>query len=464
MSNIKSADQVLKSLWNEHQLNPDGLERISLTGSEPVFPSSFAVGTAAQVSSASAALMAAELGHFRGLPKQSVSLDMQLSAIECTGRFTLNGKSTPKFAALSGLYQCNDGWIRIHANFDHHRDAALQVLQLPEGVQTPRKHLESKTSHWNATDLEAAILENGGACAAVRSFTTWDSLPQAQAVAQLPLVEITKIGEADARENKAVNNSKTLSGIRILDLTRILAGPVCGRTLAAYGADVMLINSPELPNIDSIIETSRGKLSAHLNLNQMQDRAKLDHLLTDADVFVQGYRPGSLAAKGLSPEELAIKYPGLITTSLSAYGRIGPWHHRRGYDSLLQSASGFNVAEAEFRGKATPTELPVQVLDYASGFLMAFGTQVALYKQMTTGGSWHVEVSLARTGLWLRSFGQNAHWLNCTSPDEKEHLKPYPSAYGNLRALPHPPQFSHSETGWKVDSAPPGTHMPVWPG
>lgn len=455
--------RALNALWSDHQLNTDALERISMTGSEPVFPSSFAVGTAAQVSSASAALMAAEIGHQRGLPQQTITLSMLHSAIECTGCFTLNGKSTPKFAALSGLYLCNDGWIRIHANFEHHRDAALQVLQLPEGAQTPRKHLELKTAHWNATDLETAILEKGGACAAVRSFDTWDKLPQAQAVAGLPLVEITRIGAAEPKENKAVKNNQPLSGFRILDLTRILAGPVCGRTLAAYGAEVMLINSPELPNIDSIIETSRGKLSAHLNLNQKQDRAKLDHLLTEADVFIQGYRPGSLAAKGLSPEELAHNYPGIITTSLSAYGREGPWKHRRGYDSLLQSASGFNVAEAERKGTATPTELPVQVLDYASGFLMAFGTQVALHKQMTDGGSWHVEVSLARTGLWLRSFGQNNDWLNCKAPDERKYLKHYPSAYGDLRAVPHPPQFSVSEIGWKIESSPPGTHMPVWP-
>ena len=281
---------------------------------------------------------------------------------------------------------------------------------------------------------------------------------------QLPLVEITKIGETAPKKISALSGTQQpLHGVRVLDLTRILAGPVCGRTLAAYGADVMLINSPTLPNIDSIIETSRGKLSAHLNLQQAADQIKLDQLLSETDIFVQGYRPGALDTFGLSSDSLAKKYPGIVCVSLSAYGRSGPWQHRRGYDSLLQSASGFNLAEAQAKNTDAPSALPMQVLDYASGFLMAFGAQVALMKQLTEGGSWHVQVSLARTGCWLRSMGQNTEWLNCEAPDESSYLQNYNSDYGDLRALPHPPQFSGSTVGWERDSSPPGTHQPVWP-
>jgi len=224
----------------------------------------------------------------------------------------------------------------------------------------------------------------------------------------------------------------------------------------------MLVNSPELPNIENIIETSRGKRSTHLNLHNDADNKKLQQLIAGAQVFVQGYRPGSLAKLGLTPEALAEINPGIVYTSLGAYGRTGPWSARRGYDSLLQSASGINMAEAQATGTSKPTALPMQILDYASGFLMAFGTEVALHRQLTEGGSWHVQVSLARTGLWLRSLKQNNELLSCSQPDPKQYLQKYDSTYGDLQALPHPPRFSQSPVGWIRPSAPPGTHPPVW--
>jgi len=460
---MQTPAQALSELWNDHGLSAEALSRIELTGSEPVFPSSFAVGTAAQVSMAGAAGMAAVIGTDRGLPNQTVSVDMLESAIECTGHFTLDGKATPKFAELSGLYQCKDGWLRLHANFEHHRDAALAVLGLKPGPDTSRSAVEQQAQSWSKQSLEDAILDNNGACAVVRTFTEWDALPQAKAVAKLPLVEITKIGEAKPNTlKKLTNQQQPLTGVRVLDLTRILAGPVCGRTLAAYGADVMLVNSPELPNIENIIETSRGKRSTHLNLHNDADNKKLQQLIAGAQVFVQGYRPGSLAKLGLTPETLAEINPGIVYTSLGAYGRTGPWSARRGYDSLLQSASGINMAEAQAIDTSNPTALPMQILDYASGFLMAFGTEVALHRQLTEGGSWHVQVSLARTGLWLRSLKQNNELLSCSQPDPKQYLQKYDSTYGDLQALPHPPRFSQSPVGWIRPSAPPGTHPPVW--
>ena len=214
------ADKQLATLWADLGLKPESLDRINLNGCDPVFPSSFAVGTAAQVSMAAAALIAADIGAHRGLADQSVSVDMLDAAIECTGHFTINNKETPKFAELSGLYPCRDGWIRIHANFDHHRDAALQVCGLASGASTARSKLEAETLKRDKQPLENAILDNGGACAVVRTFEEWDKLPQAQALTQLPLVEITKLGEAEPQTIETLRDAQQpLSNIRVLDLT-----------------------------------------------------------------------------------------------------------------------------------------------------------------------------------------------------------------------------------------------------
>jgi crotonobetainyl-CoA:carnitine CoA-transferase CaiB-like acyl-CoA transferase len=225
----------------------------------------------------------------------------------------------------------------------------------------------------------------------------------------------------------------------------------------------MLINSPKLPNIDAIADTSRGKLSAHLDLNAQSDQEKLKDLIRQSHVFIQGYRPGSLRNKGFGPEQLAAIAPGLVYVSLSAYGEEGPWGSKRGFDSLVQTATGFNIAEALAAGSDQPKPMPVQILDYAAGFLMAFGAQVALARQATEGGSWHVRISLARTAQWLRAMGQIANGFTGSAANPNHMAQEYPSGFGQLKAMPHAAQFSRTPAGWSLQSMPPGSHPPVWP-
>ena len=242
----------------------------------------------------------------------------------------------------------------------------------------------------------------------------------------------------------------------------IRAGTVGGRTLAAHGTDVMLVNSPHLPNIESIIETSRGKLSAHVDLTSDAGRASLRALLSQADVMVQGYRPGGLAARGYGPEDAARLRPGIVYISLSAYGHTGPWAGRRGFDSLVQSATGFNQAEMLAAGEHKPKPMPVQILDYASGFLMAFAAQAALLRQAREGGSWHVRVSLARTGLWLRSLGRVEQGFTRPMPAMDDALETTTSGRGELRAVRHAGIWSGLAGGWPRVSVKPGAHPPRW--
>lgn len=443
----------------------EALGYIDLPGADPVLPSSFSVGMAAQCSMGAAALAAGEIWHMRGGRRQRVSVDMRHAAQETRGYFTVDGVQPNSWDKITGVYRCGDGnWVRIHANFAHHRDGALALLGCPTGATVERRAVERALSRWKALEFEEAAADAGLVVAALRTFDEWDRHPQAIAVSQLPLVCIERIGDAPERPlPRYGQDPRPLQDIRVLDLTRIIAGPVCGRTLAAYGADVMLLNSPNLPNIGAIAETSRGKLSVLADLDTASGRITLGNLLRSTNVFVQGYRPGALEAQGFGPQDVARLRPGIVYVSLSAYGHVGPWARRRGFDSLVQTASGFNHAEAQAAGQEAPRPLPVQILDYASGYLMAFGAQVALARQATEGGSWHVRVSLAQTARWLRGLPRVPHGLSCPMPPLDGYLEETASGFGSLAAVRHAARFSATPAKWCRPSAPPGTHPTVWP-
>jgi len=455
--------QALAAIWRQAGLPAEALGQARLGGTDPVLPSSFAVGMAAQSTIAAAALAACELGHARGAERQQVGVDMLPAALECVGWFSVDGKVPDAWDPFSGLYRCADGAVRVHANFAHHREGALRLLGLDPASAT-RADAEAALRTWRAIDFEDAAAAAGLVATALRSFDQWDATPQGRAVASLPLFRIERIGDAPPLALPALDaGARPLSGVRVLDLTRVLAGPVGGRALAAYGADVMLVNSPRLPNIAAIADTSRGKLSAHVDLDTLEGREALSGLARQAHVFVQGYRPGGLAARGFGPEALAQARPGIVCVSLTAYGTEGPWAGRRGFDSLVQTAMGFNHAEGEAAGDGKPRPLPMQILDEATGYLMAMGASAALWRQQREGGSWHVQVSLAQTGHWLRGLGRVPQGLAAPRPDLEPWLETSASGFGELRATRHSAQLSRTPAAWPRASMPPGSHPPVWP-
>ena len=458
-----NAAVILSSLWRQAALPEAALAGVRLTGADPVLPSSFPIGAAAQSTIAAAALAACELGHLRGTARQQVGVDMLHAAVECTGWFSLDGVAPDLWDDFSGLYRCADSHVRVHANFAHHRDGALRLLGLTPG-QVQRSDAEAAMRRWNAVDFESAAAEAGLVATALRSFGQWDITPQGRAIAAQPLFTIERIGDAAPLALPALREEdRPLSGVRVLDLTRILAGPVGGKALAAYGADVLLVNSPTLPNIAAIADTSRGKLSAQVDLKTDEGRATMQRLVADAHVFVQGYRPGGLEALGFGAAALAARRPGIVCVSLTAYGTQGPWAVRRGFDSLMQTAMGFNQAEGEAAGDGKPKPLPVQILDEATGYLMAFGAAAALCRQQREGGSWHVQVSLAQTGQWLRSLGRVANGLDIDKPSMKPWLETSDSGFGKLVAVRHSAQLARTRAGWPRPSMPPGSHPAAWP-
>ena len=460
---MPNAADALRRIWSDAGLPAEALGYVSLPGADPVLPSSFAVGAAAQSTIAAAALAACELGHLRGTPRQQVSVDMLHAALECGAWFSIDGRVPDLWDAFSGVYRCADGWVRIHANFAHHRDGALRLLGL-DPATAKRADAEQALMRWKALDFESAAAEASLVVTALRRFDEWDATPQGRAVAAQPLFTIERIGDAPPLPLPALaETQRPLAGVRVLDLTRILAGPVGGRALAAYGADVMLINSPDLPNIEAIADTSRGKLSAHADLRSDAGCDALTRLLGEAHVFVQGYRPGGLAALGFGPGQAARQRPGIVYVSLTAYGTQGPWAQRRGFDSLVQTAMGFNHAEGEAAGEGKPRPLPMQILDEATGYLIAMGAAAAMWRQQQEGGSWHVQVALAQTGQWLRGLGRVDGGLEIAPPDRTPYLETSASGFGELQGLRHSAQLSRTPAAWPRPSMPPGSHPPRWP-
>ncbi|MBT9490375.1 MAG: CoA transferase [Rubrivivax sp.] len=454
---------TLARLWQGLDLPPQALDRLTLVGGEaPLLPSSFAVATAAQASLAAAALAASELAP----QHRAVQVDRVAAAQACSSHFLIDGMAPPMWDPLSGLYPCGadadqPGWVRLHANFAHHRDRALAVLGLPQGPHTPREVLTQALRRWPAEVVETAVATAGGVASALRSFEEWDAGPAARAVAAEPLVALTRIGDAPPRRWHG-GGPTPLHGLRVLDLTRILAGPVAARLLADWGAEVLMLNGPRLPNIAAIADLSRGKRSALLDLDDPAGVAQLRALAAAGHVFLQAYRPGALAARGLGPEALAAVAPGIVCVSLAAWGHSGPWAGRRGFDSLVQTATGFNVAEAAAAGLGTPMALPVQILDHAAGHLLAFGALAALRRQALEGGSWLVQVSLARTGLWLRSLGQDAAGLATVAPAPV--LEVEDSGFGRLSSQPPAVAFDGRLLRGSQPAMPPGSHPAAWVG
>jgi crotonobetainyl-CoA:carnitine CoA-transferase CaiB-like acyl-CoA transferase len=427
---MQSPADILKEIWTSAGGDAAALERVHLTGEEPQIPSSFRVAVAGQTTIAAAGLAAAEIWRLRSGETQDVSVGLRHAVAECRSEryLRLDDKPPPPaWDAIAGVYKTGDNrFVRCHTNFPHHRDAVCTVL----ACEPEREKVQAALMQWKGEDFETAAYAAGGVVALMRSYDEWSALP--------------------------------------LDLSRDIAGPVAGRTLAAHGADVLLVSGPDLPAIPWLtIDTGRGKLTTFLELKSEAGRAQMRALLKDADIFSQGYRPRALAALGFSPEDAAHINPGIVYVTLSAYGHAGPWAERRGFDSLVQTTTGFNHAEGQAAGIDGPKELPAQMLDHATGYLMAFGAMMAKARQAREGGSWHVRVSLAQTGRWLWNFGRLDGGLN--TPDltgEAVHaafIESMSSGFGTLKAVRHSALLSTTPAHWSRPAMPLGSHPAQWP-
>lgn len=465
---------LLRSVWELAGGEEGSTRRVTFGAPDPVLPSIFHVDAIARATIGLSGLAAAEIWRTRGGGAQEVHIDpLHAAAAFRSERYlTIDGDPPQEiWAPVSGYFKTGDGrWVQLHCNFPHHRAGVLRIL----GVEDNREAVAAAIAGWRGEHLERETRAAGLCVAFVRTPEEWKAHPQALALATLPLLEILRIGEAPP-EPFDTDGDRPLAGVRVLDLTRVIAGPVCGRTLASHGAEVMRIAGPHLHFVPSLImDTGFGKRSAHIDLSGNAGQEVLRSLTAQAGVFVNGYRPGAIAAKGFSPREVARIRPGIVYTTLSAYGHTGPWAEWRGFDSLTQSASGI-VHESTMYGKPSASSrqtlrpLPCQALDHATGYLAAFGTMMALNRRAEEGGSWLVRVSLAQTGRWLDSLGRVENGFDIPDPTREELvgvkagiMGNRTTAFGELLHVRPPAILRETPANWDLPPAPLGSHPPEW--
>lgn len=365
----------------------------------------------------------------------------------------------PVWDVVAGDYACADGWIRLHTNAPHHRAAALAVL----GVEPDRARVAGAVAGWSAQALESAVVAAGGCAAALRSWAQWQQHPQGRAVLSEPLLD-WQAGEPARRSDWDRVPGRPLQGLRVLDMTRVLAGPVATRVLAGLGAEVLRIDPPDWDEPSLAPDMTLGKRCARLDLRQSGERARWEALLAQADVLVHGYRSDALDGLGLGAQRRQQIRPGLVDVSLDAYGFTGPWAGRRGFDSLVQMSMGIAEAGQRAKGVDHPVPLPVQALDHATGYLLATAALRGLTQRWQQGRGCRVRASLARTGAVLMAWPRQSPQRPLpaeTAEDWSAEVEA--TAWGPARRLRWPLEVTGQQFAWARPAGPLGSAEPAWP-
>lgn len=426
-------------------------------------PSAFAVS---ELATASFAAVGQEMARFMqalNLTQKApeIAIDHRLASLWFGYSFKPDGWEMPNlWDAVAGDYRASDGWIRLHTNLPRHRAAAMKVLGTPPEREAVAKAVRTRA----ISDLETDIVAEGGVAAAMRSRTEWLEHPQGRAVSRDPLIGWQGPRYVKLRERPQATPARPLAGLRVLDLTRVLAGPVSTRTLAGFGAEVLRIDPPGWDEPGVIPDISLGKHCAYLDLKSTNGMERLQELLPQADVFVHGYRPGALDALGLTRAKRDELAPNRVEVTLNAYGWQGPWSTRRGFDSLVQMSAGIAHAGMGWADADKPTPLPVQALDHATGYLMAAAVLSALAEAASGNSIMHAHLSLARTAELLAVLGKD--------DVEAEPIIPMPTDYspateasgwGPGHRLRPALSLGDAVLQWDLPASKLGTSEPVWP-
>ncbi|MBK5527994.1 CoA transferase [Pseudomonas sp. TH06] len=421
-------------------------------------PSAFAVTDLACASIAAAGQAISELlnQHTGRLPE--VEVDRRLASFWFASSIRPTGWQVPPlWDPVAGDYATQDGWIRLHTNAPHHRAAAESVL----GACADRAAMAAKVAQWASTDLEQAVVEAKGCAAEMRSWAQWQQHPQGMAVNAEPLVQFTHEQDENFKTWQG-SVTQPMAGIKVLDLTRVLAGPTASRFLAGLGANVLRIDPPTWNEPGVVPEVTLGKRCARLDLHDPTDRSVFEQLLKDADILLHGYRADALEQLGFGAERRRQLAPGLIDVCLNAYGWSGPWQNRRGFDSLVQMSSGIADAGQRWKQADQPTPLPVQALDHATGYLMAASAITLLTERLRSGSGGSARLSLARTAKLLIEHGPGTDEALRAEDDRDQGLQVEQTPWGPAHRLQAPLTISGTPVQWALPATELGSHRPQW--
>lgn len=442
-------------------------------GSDGVAPTPFAIGPAAGAALGCAASTVHEIWRLRGGGQQQIAIDLGAVAwsLLSFSLLRLNGEPVPRPSENKptvALHRtADDRYIHLHGGFAHLERGALNLLN----ADNTQASVADAVARWNARALEDALAHMNLCGAVARTAEEWRTSSQGLAMEGVAPVVLKRIG--DAPPLRLGESAQPLDDIRVLDLTRVLAGPTAGRTLAAHGADVLGVRAPGLPTVDLFdLDTGHGKRSTYLDLGKPGDAEALRGLLRDAHILVDSYRPGALADRGLTPEAIAHTTPGLIYVAICCYGHRGPWAGRRGWEQLAQTATGIAweqgafVAARDGSRDVRPILIPAAACDYITGYLAAAGAVAALLRRIREGGSWLVEVSLTATAQWLQSLARTPGARIPASWERPEGLDQFfrscETQGGRLDYLGPVVHMSQTPPGWRCPPPQPGADLPVW--
>ena len=447
-----------QTAWTAIGGDAAALDSLTFTG-DGGLPSTYAVTDFASAAIGVAALAVSELAASQSGVLAPVTADRRLSSFWFGWSLRPIGWQMPSsWDPIAGDYPAQDGWIRLHTNAPHHRAAAEQVLGRP----ADRAAVARAVARRGKRELETAIVEAGGCAAEMRSVREWAEHPQGRAVAAEPLVHIAPRGDA-APSPWAPSPSRPLQGLRVLDLTRVLAGPVASRFLAGYGAQVLRIDPRSWNEPGLVPEVTLGKRCAELDLKDPHARTTFEALLSEADVLLHGYRADALDRLGYDSAARRRLSPGLIDVALNAYGWTGPWAARRGFDSLVQMSSGIAEAGMQQRQADKPVPLPVQALDHATGYLMAATAIRGIHRRLRDGTGSQANLSLARTAKLLIDAG-DGHFAATLTPETSADLAPAVEAtdWGNARRINPPAIVKDAPMHWIIPAGNLRTAKPSW--
>jgi crotonobetainyl-CoA:carnitine CoA-transferase CaiB-like acyl-CoA transferase len=449
---------LARSMWSALAGDPEALQRLDIVGAGDL-PSCFHVSGFAAAAIGAAALSVGELiGRNADFP--AVTVDRRLASLWFGATVQPVGWELPAARdPLTGDYPARDGWIRLHTNAPHHRAAAERVL----GRHSDAADTAQAVAGWAKGALEAAVVAAGGCAAEMRSTAEWLAHPQGRAVGGEPLIAFEHRRDVTARASRAPSPSRPLAGLRVLDLTRVLAGPVATRFLAAFGAQVLRVDPPGWDEPGVAPEVTLGKRCARLDLKSAAGRACFEELLTGADVLIHGYRPQALERLGYGETRRFALSPGIIDLTLDAYGWSGPWAGRRGFDSLVQMSAGIAAAGMRWRGAEKPVPLPVQALDHATGYLLAAAAARGLAMRSRTACGLSARLSLARTAKALLDAG-TAERQSAFEPPSSAEFNPVieSTSWGEAHRLLPPARVSGAPMKWTRGACALGSAAPRW--